>query len=403
MIIILTVILTAGQFLFAFAAATLNTNLMLLARFVYGIGGESVGVALLVLIGKWFRGKEMSVAFGVNLCCARLGSVVNDVVSGIIAAQTSVPAALTAGGIFVAFGLNCALVLAFVDWKYQSELEEVEENGEAHHEDGERAKKSSFDLQFGKLFWLLVILGVFAYCSVMPFMNIFQGFMISKWLSGQSHNSAEKIAGLMLGVTYTVSAITAPFLGVLIDRAGRRVNLMVAGSVLVLISHLMLITIYPLLPLIILGFGFSFFVASWMPSTSYVVAPHKLGLAYGVISSCTNLGMTFIPIVVGLLMSPSSDYTLIHTLFLALSGLSIMLTLLVLKENRQNGNVLNLPSLQAEEMSKLLLSSENGKLRKQSFKGKEQRGLFDIDEEDEETSLLHDCQEPDEEISPSDD
>ena len=43
-------------------------------RLVFGIGAESLIVSVTTAIAKWFKGKELSFAFGVNLTIARLGS-----------------------------------------------------------------------------------------------------------------------------------------------------------------------------------------------------------------------------------------------------------------------------------------------------------------------------------------
>ncbi|KAI9220524.1 major facilitator superfamily domain-containing protein [Blastocladiella britannica] len=71
----------AGQFLFAYGLAARNLNMMLAGRVLFGIGGESVGVAQASITTMWFRNKELAFALGINLCVARLGSVVNAIVS----------------------------------------------------------------------------------------------------------------------------------------------------------------------------------------------------------------------------------------------------------------------------------------------------------------------------------
>src|SRR5258705_4251300 len=51
---------------------------MIVGRTVLGLGAESMIVAVTTAIAKWFKGKELSFAFGINLLIARLASVAAD-------------------------------------------------------------------------------------------------------------------------------------------------------------------------------------------------------------------------------------------------------------------------------------------------------------------------------------
>ncbi len=59
-------------------AARGNFATMVAGRTVLGLGAESLIVAVTTALAKWFRGKELSFAFGVNLTIARLASVAAD-------------------------------------------------------------------------------------------------------------------------------------------------------------------------------------------------------------------------------------------------------------------------------------------------------------------------------------
>ena len=49
-------------------------TMMAIGRLVFGLGAESLIVAITTIIARWFKGKELSFAFGINLTIARLGS-----------------------------------------------------------------------------------------------------------------------------------------------------------------------------------------------------------------------------------------------------------------------------------------------------------------------------------------
>ena len=54
---------------------------MLCGRVVFGFGGESLTVAQSALVAVWFQDKELAFALGLNLSIARIGGVINNVVS----------------------------------------------------------------------------------------------------------------------------------------------------------------------------------------------------------------------------------------------------------------------------------------------------------------------------------
>ena len=53
-------------------------GVMLTGRVLLGLGAEPLIVAVTTALAKWFKGKELSFAFGINLTIARLGSVAAD-------------------------------------------------------------------------------------------------------------------------------------------------------------------------------------------------------------------------------------------------------------------------------------------------------------------------------------
>jgi MFS family permease len=69
--IVFASICTVSGFLVAFSS---NLYLMLAGRFLLGVGSEPLIVAITVAIAKWFKGKQLSFALGVNLFLARAGT-----------------------------------------------------------------------------------------------------------------------------------------------------------------------------------------------------------------------------------------------------------------------------------------------------------------------------------------
>lgn len=86
--------MTAGGLITAYGASTIYTSggpfyhfmgsflpgyspelkMMLLGRFFFGIGAETSIVVISKIIVKWFKGKELALAFGTKIGIARLGA-----------------------------------------------------------------------------------------------------------------------------------------------------------------------------------------------------------------------------------------------------------------------------------------------------------------------------------------
>jgi len=72
-----TVILTIGQGVFTIGGYKDSYLIMMIGRFIFGLGGESMTVCQSAIVASWFQGKELSFAFGINLSIARIGSSIN--------------------------------------------------------------------------------------------------------------------------------------------------------------------------------------------------------------------------------------------------------------------------------------------------------------------------------------
>ncbi|KAI9359596.1 major facilitator superfamily domain-containing protein [Zopfochytrium polystomum] len=114
---ILSSLVCLGQFLFAVGVQTKVYWVMHLGRIIFGVGGESLSVAQTRLTTKWFKGKELAFALGVNLSVARLGSVFNDFLSPYLGIYVSIPFSVWFGFIFCLLSLVCGLILNHIDEK----------------------------------------------------------------------------------------------------------------------------------------------------------------------------------------------------------------------------------------------------------------------------------------------
>ena len=149
--------------------------IMASGRLVFGLGAESLIVAVTTAIAKWFRGKELSFAFGVNLTLARLGS---------FAALNSPTWAAGAyerwqNPLLIAsiFGLIC-LAGAILYWI-------LETRGAKHYALGAGGGTDKVNLRqlfsFGRSYWYIVALCVTFYSAIFPFTALSTDFFHEKW------------------------------------------------------------------------------------------------------------------------------------------------------------------------------------------------------------------------------
>ena len=163
-LILFTVVLTIGQLVFTIGGYEESYSIMMLGRFIFGLGGESMTVAQSAIVSSWFQGKELSFAFGINLSVARIGSSINGPVETYYANNNSVGFALLVGFFICCFSLLMAFCLVFIDaW--------------AAKKDGvviiltEDDKFKFRDLkQFNRLpFWLVTMSCVLLYMVIFPY------------------------------------------------------------------------------------------------------------------------------------------------------------------------------------------------------------------------------------------
>lgn len=254
---------------------------MLGGRLLLGIGAEPLIVAITTALAKWFKGKELGFAFGINLTIARLGSFTADW------SPTWASSSYSTWNepLFIAFliGLTC-LVGGIIYFGMDSFAEKKYELGQASETD----KFVFADLfKFDKSFWYIVILCVTFYSAVFPFRT----FAIKFYM--EVHGAERELAGQLNSSLIFASMIATPLFGLLADKIGKRASMMMLGSILILPVYLLLVYsgISLIIPIVMLGIAFSLIPAVMWPSVAYLVQQNKLGTAYSIMTLIQQLGV----------------------------------------------------------------------------------------------------------------
>src|SRR6266436_3598779 len=272
----------------AVTAATGHLTIMAAGRLIFGMGAESLNVAVTTALARWFRGKELSFAFGLNLTASRLGTFA--ALNSPTWARAAYANWRTPFVISVAFASLC-LVGSVIYWI-------MEVWAENHYRLGQVStdKVVFSDLwKFGVSYWLIVALCIVFYSAVFPFQPLAVKFFM------EAHGTSREFGGFLSSMLTLFAMIATPLFGLWVDRVGNRALLMMLGSMLLIPVYLMMaythVSLY--VPMAMMGVAFSLIPAVMLPSVAYIVEPAKLGTAYGVMTMVQNIGLFGFNLLIG--------------------------------------------------------------------------------------------------------
>ncbi|MBN2367218.1 MAG: MFS transporter [Calditrichaeota bacterium] len=263
--------------------------LMAGGRLVFGLGAESLIVAITTVIAKWFKGKELSFAFGLNLTVARLGSFAalnSPTWAKSLYSEWQGP--LLISTTMAAVSVISVLIFAFMDNRARNVFKMPPE------EKPDKIVLSQI-FSFKKSFWYISLLCVTFYSAIFPFQTFAVKFFI------EHHGLTREAAGFASSVITLASMIGTPLFGIYIDRFGKRASLMILGSFMIVPVYLIMqyAPVDPRWMTAIMGIAFSLVPAAMWPSVALIVAEKKLGTAYGLMTMIQNIGLTVFNFLVG--------------------------------------------------------------------------------------------------------
>lgn len=331
---------------------------------IFGCGIEMAGITVSRGIVKWFQGKEMALAMGVEMAIARVGVAVVFFGSpwivklgGVIDVSRPVAFAL----LLCCIGLICFITYGFMDRKLESQIGNNEEKDDPF-------KVSDLKEIFtSKVFWIVSLLCVLYYSAIFPFQN-YAGLMLQNTLK-----ISEEQAGLIFFVFPLGAAAITPFLGNYLDRKGKGATMLIFGSILMIVCHSIFAYVLPAVQsivlayaaIILLGISFSLVPASLWPSVPKLIKPKLLGSAYAVIFWIQNIGLYGFRKGIGSVLQASNpgitdplqySYTVTMTVFVSLGVLALIFGLWLKSVDHKEGYGLELPNIaspKAEESEAL--------------------------------------------------
>jgi MFS family permease len=258
-------------------------------RLIFGLGAESLIVSVTTAIAKWFKGKELSFAFGVNLTIARLGSFL--ALNSPTWARPAFENWQWPLLISVAFGTLC-IIGPIIYWLMENRAEKAYHLGEA----GETEKVVFSDLfRFPRSYLYVVLLCVTFYSAIFPFQTFAVKFFI------EAHGTTREFGGFLSSMITLFAMIFTPIFGYMVDRVGKRALFMMWGSLLLVPVYLMMAytTVDLRIPMAMMGIAFSLVPAVMWPAVAYLVDENRLGTAYGLMTMIQNIGLFGFNLLIG--------------------------------------------------------------------------------------------------------
>jgi MFS family permease len=327
----------------------------------FGVGVEIAGITVSKIIVKWFKGKEMALAMGLEMSTARIGTT--------LAVSTSYPLAEALHGVskpvLLCLIMLCIGMIAFffytvMDKKLDKSIaEEATRSGIKDEEESFRVKDILIIVS-NRGWWYLAILCLLFYSGVFPFIKFAADLMINKF------EIPAKYAGLIPSML-TIGAIAmTPLFGNMYDRKGKGASIMLIGAVLLIFVHFMFaipgLTAKPIavILILILGVAFSLVPSAMWPSVPKIIPEKQLGTAYGMIFMVQNVGLMLVPLGIGKVLDkfcitgtrvidgatiPSYNYTLPMLIFGSLGVIAVVFALLLKAEDKKKGYGLELPNI----------------------------------------------------------
>ncbi|KAG0304303.1 hypothetical protein BGZ98_005684 [Dissophora globulifera] len=371
MLILFSLCVFVGQGIFAIGVTVKSIWVMVLGRFVFGVGSGCLEVAQAKITTDWFKARWLGLALGLNLSFARIATAMNDILSPRIAVRGGgVIAASWTGFAICALSLFCSGFLAHLDRPESrrsagvrvdagdrkndqirsrkdnivgraaigvssdstmtmsslalEEEDDLERDNEMA-EDGQMVCSKTFTLE--ARFWILCLCCISLYGAVVPFIHISSDFLQKKWYPDNPTK-----AGAIMSIPDIVSSVGSPLCGYIVDRLGHRARYIPVAALLLIWAHVQLgfTHITPIMAMCILGLAYSLFASVIWPCIPFLVQDHQLGTAYGLVIIALNISLTVFPMIVAsILYATHGSYSHIERLFVGLAVIGLILSILL--------------------------------------------------------------------------
>lgn len=316
---------------------------------IFGCGCEMEGTNVSKILAKWFKGKEMALAMGLEMAIARLGVFGVMWIAPLISEKfdNSILAPVGFCGALLVIGLINFIIFGIMDRKFDSQLVDA---GLATAEKSPEDEFHISDLKAiftSKMFWIVSLLCVLYYSAIFPFQRYATNFL-EETLAIDAASAAKLFSCFPI-----LAMVMTPMLGVFLDRKGKGATMLMFGSIIMIVCHLSFAFILPAFPqkwfalllIVVLGISFSLVPAALWPSVPKIIDEKILGSAYCLIFWVQNIGLCLVPMLIGSLRASTGSYFVPMLVFSSFGVLAFILSIYLKAEDKKKGYGLELPNI----------------------------------------------------------
>jgi MFS family permease len=329
---------------------------------IFGVGAEVAGITVSKIIVRWFKGKELALAMGLQVGVARLGTG--------LAIGIASPVALKLGHvskpILLGLVLLCIGLISFIVYTFMDKKLDASEIGNTKTAEEEKSFRIS-DIWYivtNRGWWYLAILCVLFYSAVFPFLKYAADLMTQKF------GVEEKLAGLIPAILPFGTILLTPFFGGIYDKKGKGATIMIIGALLLIFVHAMFSLpvlnhwLIAIVLIIILGIGFSLVPSAMWPSVPKIIPQRYLGTSFALVFWVQNWGLMGVPALIGWVLQKycitgyvirngaevaTYNYTLPMIIFTSFGALALIFAFLLRAESNRKGYDLEMPNIEKAE------------------------------------------------------
>ena len=316
---------------------------------IFGCGCEMEGTNVSKILAKWFKGKEMALAMGLEMAIARLGVFGVMWIAPLISEKfdNSILAPVGFCGALHVNGLINFIIFGIMDRKFDSQLVDA---GLATAEKSPEDEFHISDLKAiftSKMFWIVSLLCVLYYSAIFPFQRYATNFL-EETLAIDAASAAKLFSCFPI-----LAMVMTPMLGIFLDRKGKGATMLMFGSIIMIVCHLSFAFILPAFPqkwfalllIVVLGISFSLVPAALWPSVPKIIDEKILGSAYCLIFWVQNIGLCLVPMLIGSLRASTGSYFVPMLVFSSFGVLAFILSIYLKAEDKKKGYGLELPNI----------------------------------------------------------
>lgn len=326
-----------------------SAKMACLGFMIFGCGCEMAGTTVSKAIAKWFKGKEMALAMGLEMAIARLGVFAVMWISPLIAAKfdSSVVAPVGFCTALLVVGLLFFLIFTFMDRKFDAQLVEASLMSTEKSPEDEFHISDLGKIFSSKMFWIVALLCVLYYSAIFPFQRYAPNYL------EVTLNVDAATASQLFSCFPILAMVLTPFLGAFLDFKGKGASMLMAGAIIMIVCHLSFAFVLPAFPskglamllIVVLGVSFSLVPAALWPSVPKIIDEKILGSAYCLIFWVQNIGLCLVPLLIGVVLQKTGGYVMPMIIFSTFGILAFILTFLLKIEDKRKGYRLEEPNV----------------------------------------------------------